>query len=113
MSKPRAFTDKEVRQQLFASMRSLSKYWAAQNGTIEDRMDGLCFSLLNIFDGNTMALPAIDITLDPLPAMKLSPAPHDSDKAYLKKQGENWYEKGMLINNCQMHEEWHPSKPKA
>ena len=99
MSEPRAYTEEEVREKLLNHFRALSKYWATLDRprSIQERCDGLVFSILSIFDGSSADLPAFDI----------SPAPHPSDKQYYIDNDENWYEKGMIINECQMHEQWY------
>ena len=95
MSKPRAFTAEEVRDKFLHQVRGLAKYWAELPGkTPQERTDGMAFSMLNIFDGSTMSLPGLDISL----------APHPEDRPYLKAQGENWFKKGQVINDCMLHE---------
>ncbi len=95
-NKPRAYTEEEVRGQFINHLNSLIDYWLEQKSvqTEKQKMQGLVFSILNIFDGNTFALPAIDLVL----------SPNVSDKEYHIQNDENWYEKGMVINNCQLHE---------
>ena len=75
----------------------IAKYWAElPSKTPQERCDGLAFSILNIIDGNTMKLPSMDINL----------APHPEDREYHIELGENWYEPGMLVNDCQLHEHY-------
>lgn len=98
MTTPRAYTADEARQHVLDHMKVLSAYWAGlPDKTDAEKCDGLCFSILNIFDGTSMSLPAMDISL----------APHESDKEYSREQGDNWYEPGQVINDCMMHNEWH------
>jgi hypothetical protein len=90
------YTEEEVRQRLFSDLRFLCNYWARQTDshpTEQERMEGLIFSILVIFDGGT-GFPAKDIRL----------APHKDDKAYYIENGEKYYKPNMLINNCQLHE---------
>lgn len=94
---PRAYTADEVRQQLLAQIRQDITYWLQQDGDERRRMEGLVFSILNIFDGTTMALPAMDIVL----------SPHPDDKQFHIDEGDNWYESGQVINDCMLHEEWY------
>jgi hypothetical protein len=91
----RAYTAEEVREQLLAHIRHLARYWATipDRQTPLERCEGLAFSILNIFDG-TSSLPAFDIVL----------SPHPDDKAFHQSEGENWYEPGMMINDCMLHE---------
>lgn len=101
--KPRAYTAEEARGRVLDHIRALRDYWANETrvASEKDRLDGLCFSILVMFDGCAGGLPAMDIHL----------APHPSDANYQRRQGENWFEPGMMINDCQMHDEWyHPRK---
>lgn len=98
---PTHYSEKEVRQKLYEHMRSLCDYWSKVdndwNKTEKQRMEGLCFSLLVLFDGYTCAdLPAFDIRL----------SPHKDDKKFHVSRGERWFKKNMLINDCLMHDEW-------
>lgn len=35
-------------------------------------------------------------------------APHKDDMEYQRQLGENWYQEGMVINECHhMHDEWY------
>lgn len=93
--KPRAKTAEEVRQEFLNHVHSLVIYWAnLPDRTVEEKCDGVAFSILNIFDGTTMGLPAMDLVL----------APHPDDKAFNQSEGNNWYEPGMVINDCMLHE---------
>lgn len=94
MTKPRAKTAEEVREEFLQQVRAYAHYWATlPDQTPQDRCDGMAFSILNILDGNTM-----------LPAFNLTVAPHPEDKEYHIAQGDNWYEPDMLINDCMLHE---------
>jgi hypothetical protein len=72
----------------------------ADNCTIKGKLEGLAFSILNIFDGTT-GLPAMDIVL----------SPHPEDKDFALSEGERWYEEGMIINDCYLHELFYGEKP--
>jgi len=91
----RAYTEEEVRDEFLAHIRYLARYWATtpDRQTPLERCQGLAFSILNIFDG-TSGLPAFDIVL----------SPHPDDKAFHQSEGENWYDPGMMINDCMLHE---------
>lgn len=93
-----AKTEAEVREEFLDHVHALVGYWAElPDKTPKERLDGLAFSILNIFDGTTMQLPAMDIAL----------RPHPSDKEFHRENGEDWYEDGMVINECMLHELWH------
>jgi len=91
---PRAYTVEEVREEMLDYLRNIANYWAdLPNKTAREKCDGLVFSFLTLLDGCAM-FPALDVTL----------APHESDKEYNRSEGMNWYEPGMLVNNCMLHE---------
>lgn len=108
MTEPRAYTADEVQQMLLDHVRETAKYWAelpdtecATGGkmTIQDRCEGVAFSILSILDGCSMNIPAFDLVL----------SPHESDKANCMKNGENWFEPGMTID-VMLHEHFYKSK---
>ena len=79
-------------------LRATKEYWLkAPRQTESERMDGLIFYILVMFDGGTLGMPAMDIRL----------APHPDDKAYHIAQGERWFKPKQLINDCQLHELWY------
>ena len=91
----RAKTPEEVRTEFLSKIRELTKYWAGVEGRTDlEKCEGVAFSILNIFDGTSCGLPAMDISL----------SPHPSDKDYHADQGKHWYEPGMVINDCTLHE---------
>ena len=95
MSEPRAYTEEEVRAKVIAHVSAVAEYWASlPNQTPRERCDGVAFSLLVMLDGGSMDLPAMDVSL----------APHPDDKPFHEACGENWFEPGMMFNDCQLHE---------
>lgn len=98
----KAYTKEEVREKFLTNLRELAKYWAnVQGRSIEEKCDGLAFSILNIFDGTTMGLPAMNITL----------CPHPDDQEYLKSKNKNWYEPEMCINDdVMLHDHYYKEK---
>lgn len=100
----RAKTAEDVRGEFLGHIHALVSYWAGERGSnvpteksVKERLDGLAFSILNIFDGTAMALPAFDIVC----------SPHPEDKAYCQENEDNWYESGQVINDgCMLHELW-------
>lgn len=95
MTDPRAYTAEEVQEMLLDKFKHLAEYWATVDGptSVKDRCEGLVFSILNVFDGNSADLPAFDII----------PSPHESDKEYRIENGKNYFEP-VVVNNCQLHE---------
>jgi hypothetical protein len=62
---PRALTKEEVRSQVLDVARNYAQYWSElPDRTPSDRCNGLCFSLMNIFDGTSASLPAFDIIMN-------------------------------------------------
>jgi hypothetical protein len=99
------YSAEEVRNQLLNHMKGLCQYWStpptvplhkAEFPTERSRMEGLCFSILVALDGGS-SLPGIDLVLNP----------HPEDKAYHIGLGKKYYKKGMVINDCQLHEHFH------
>ena len=92
MSKP--YTEEEVREMFLAHIRHLCRYWAGvERGDKKEILEGLAFSILNIFDGTT-SLPAFDIVV----------RPHPDDKAHNESCDEDYFVDGQVINNCYLHE---------
>jgi hypothetical protein len=105
-----AYTAKQVRKKILDHMHALVKYWDEvddqdfKSGKIsavrpcKEKLDGLAFSILNIFDGTTFEVPCIDLVM----------RPHPEDKEFHQAQGENWFEDGMVINaDLCLHDCWH------
>jgi len=101
---PRAKTKEEVREEFLAYIHVLADYWSKlPNKTAQERCDGMAFSILNIFDGTTT----------PLPAMNISLFPHPDDGEYLRRRGQNWFEPGMIINDdVMLHDLYYEEKIK-
>lgn len=103
----RAFTPEELRERFLTHMLYLCKYWSTvrrdenNNATEQDRMEGLCHSILAYIDGATLNGPTMDMVV----------RPHPSDKAFCISKGENWIENGTVINNCPLHELFFKYKP--
>lgn len=97
MSEPRAFTEEELRDIILQHIRGLVKYWARLPAemTLEERCDGVAFSILTMLDGATVGIPSIDLVF----------RPHPSDKAFHIEEGENWIEPGTTISDV-LHERY-------
>ncbi len=103
--KPRQYTEDEIRGKFLRQCWDYIDYWEKQPGkTKREAMEGLVFSLLVILDGGTMNLPGFVV----------APNPHETDKAYLRDRGENWYptapKGGVDIAGC-LHELFHSAHP--
>ena len=88
-------TKEEVRQEFIDMVKARTHYWATAKGdmTVQERCEGVAFSLMNIFDG-TSGLPAFDIVV----------RPHPADKQFHIDEGDDYYPDGMVINDdCYLH----------
>lgn len=91
----RAYTPEEVREMFLCQVKILASYWSTvECETDLEKLEGLAFSLLNLFDGTSAALPAMDLVL----------RPHPEDKAFCEADGNNYFEDGQVINDCYLHE---------
>ncbi len=100
MMKSRKYTAKEVRNIIKNHMKEIVDFWAddTPDRTIKEKISGAIFSVLAMIDGDSINIPHINLVLDP----------HPENKDYHIENNENWYEKGMIINNdCALHEFWH------
>ena len=90
------YTKEEVREMFLDHIRCLVKYWdQVDTKNTEEKLDGLAFSMLNIFDGSTIPFPAFDIVAKT----------HPNDKDYCKENNERWFEDGTIINDdVMLHE---------
>lgn len=92
----KAYTVEEMRELFLQEVKNAVHYWATlPDQTPLERCDGLAFTMLSIFDGSHMDVPALDII----------PAPHPTDKQYHKDNDENWWVP-EVINDCQLHEQY-------
>lgn len=93
----------KAREQFMHQLAALAKYWADQTDQSPlDRCNGLAFSVLNLFDGTSMELPAMDIVL----------RPHPDDEQFHKDEGTDWFVDGQVINEDMLHEQWHKYQQK-
>jgi hypothetical protein len=84
-SGPREYAPEEVKAMFLDHVRALARYWggASISGdkSLQERLDGLAFSILSTIDGCS----------DALPAFILAPRPHESDRDHLRGEGLNWF----------------------
>lgn len=93
----RAWTKEEVQERFLNHMKSIAEYWINETraSTPREKVEGLLFSMMGTFDGESGGFPAVD----------LSVCPHEDDKDYHESEGDNWYEPGMTFNDdVQLHE---------
>jgi hypothetical protein len=100
-----AKSESELRDDFIDNIWAAVRYWGRESRaeTSDRKLEGLAFSILNIFDGTSMGFPACDIVL----------RPHPEDKAYHIQEEEDWIEDGTVINgDCMLHEMWYDRDPK-
>lgn len=104
MKKPRAWTQKEIREKFLKDMWARLEYCLKEDGmkTPQHKLEVFMHSTLAMLDG-----AAID-----LPGFQLIPNPHPDDKDYHKERGENWFPDNVDIGGA-LHEEMYKHKPKT
>ena len=91
---PRAKTAEEIRTEFMHTCRVLTEFWATCNlpdgaeDTVLYRLQGALHSWLCIIDGVNAGIHGFDLVA----------APHPDDKDYLRGEGEDWSERGTVIN---------------
>jgi hypothetical protein len=98
VSESRAYTAEECCDQLLDLIRAYVNEWARPElkGTTKERLEGLAFSILVIFDSGAC-----------LPGFALVPRPHPDDREYLIANDENYYEEIEINADISLHERWH------
>jgi hypothetical protein len=93
---PRAYTAEEMRALFLSHVQATVGHWAPISGPGGARTaaEGVAFSILVALDGGAGGLPAFDLV----------PSPHPDDEAWHRREGENWWPEGVVINECQLHE---------
>jgi len=86
MSKAHEHSNEEMLIMILQHLNQSKKYWAtvkldSSRDTVEERLDGLCFSFLTMLDGVSAGLPTMEVI----------PTPHPDDEEYLRNEGENWW----------------------
>lgn len=90
-----AYSEKEVKDMFLKKIKSITNYWSNyESKSNKERCEGVAFSILALIDGCSVGFPAIDMRL----------APHPDDKQYHIDNDEDYFEEGMLINNCCLHD---------
>jgi hypothetical protein len=98
---PRAYTCREIADQLVSKFASIAEYWSKHpsGGTIDERCHGVAFSILAALDGTGMDLPGFD----------LIPTPHEGDKDWYINRGENYYDPETRVSYS-LHDFYHGIK---
>ena len=91
-----AYTAEEATEHFIEELEGAVLYCTQlENKTLAERMDLLVFSILVTLDGCS-EYPLVDMTL----------RPHPDDKEFHRKEGDNWYEPGTIINRPELHHIW-------
>lgn len=87
---PKTYTAKEVREQVIEHVGRMVDYWAKLPGlSVEDRCDGVAFSLLTMIDGAAS-----------VPHLSLVVSADDEGE-----RGKKGYAAGTVLNaDCDMHD---------
>ncbi len=98
-------TSDELRDMFLHEVRIIATYWAGlperdqRTGevmTTERRCNGVAFSILSLLDGSRLGIPGIDLVFQP----------HEEDKDYHIKNGQNWIEPGTVVSDT-LHEHFY------
>lgn len=91
----REYTEEEIRAKFLMNVWSILNYWKNESRakTIDEKMEGLAFSILVMLDGGNAMMPKF----------KVSPDPHPDDKEFYIKNGENYFPENCDIAGC-LHE---------
>lgn len=104
MSNPKELTEEEVRAKVLEHVWELIQYWEKESSRTDSKgkLQGLAFSMLSMLDGDSMGIPKFIV----------APDPHPKDKAYHKKEGEDWFPDNSKVNikadlGGSLHEHFH------
>jgi len=97
LSTPRAKTVEEVRAEFFGHIRGIVQHEATAPGprTVAKRCLAVAHSILTLLDG-CQGMPSMNILL----------CPHEEDEEFDRRNGRNWYQRGMVINDRVLHDEF-------
>jgi hypothetical protein len=95
---PRAYTAQEVTEKILEGVVKQVRYWQKQPscGTMENRVEGVAFSILSMLDGSTMDLPAFNLSPD-------TEEDHINDCI---EEGKNYYDPDTVVSTS-LHELFH------
>lgn len=77
----RAYTKAEMRDLFVGEVLARARYWATVKRSDADKLLGLAHSVLVVLDGMASGMPAFEVI----------PVPHESDEAYHRSNGSNWW----------------------
>lgn len=104
-TKTNAYTREEVRDMFIAHCRHLARYWSRQEGTAQEKCEGLLHSVFAAISGVAGGFPC---SLDMVTSV------HPDDKAFRLSEGEKYIPAGLVINESDMlHQLLHSLPAKA
>jgi hypothetical protein len=92
----KAITKEEAREKILACVRTIAQEWSRQGCDPLRMCEGVAFSILAMIDGASPGVPAMDLVL----------RPHPDDRAFCQNQGTDFFQEGMVINDCYLHDLW-------
>ena len=97
MSVSHQLTPGEARSRFLHTVKALAAYWSIAAQSDREKLDGLAWSILGLFDGQDLQLPAFDLVARPT----------SEDTAYWQASEEGWVKDGTVINqDCSLQEEY-------
>lgn len=82
-------TTEEVRNEFLEQIMMLIKYWKTVEGTTEDKLNGLAFSILTLLDGNHGDQPKFIVSPETQPDIDISGVLHEVFGAYVQSESGN------------------------
>ena len=89
MSRP--YTKEEVVDKFLNLLYAMKIEWANNDSdrTVEEKMEGLIFSILALFDGDSVP---------ELPRLEISLRPEEDHMSYCQQEDEDYFEMGQVFN---------------
>ena len=86
----REYTEEEIRKKFIKAIWSNINYWKNESRapSLEEKMEGLAFSILVLLDGGSAMMPKFIV----------APDPHPDDKQYYIENGENYFPENCDIS---------------
>lgn len=96
----RAKTAEEAQAEFLQAVRGIAQQWAdVPHHTVQERCEGVAFSILSLVDGTSVGFPSLDLVL----------RPHEEDRQFAIDNGDDWYSDGQVINESYLHEQFYTS----
>jgi len=104
MAKPREMTLEECRKKFLEHLDGIAKYCAEESHvpTVLDKIHLAIFSVLVAIDGESG-----------MPPFELRPMPHEDDREFCRKNGENWWPSKVDISDGELDSRWAQMTPSS